>query len=126
MLRLSALVMAAAALGACSVRSLDGIGAAAGGPAIDQAVTECEARYQAHALTGWEQVAQCEREVATPRQLQEGPNLALLYDETWDNKTRLYRAIDRERLTKAEADARQAIDTRNMITIIQSIRGSDR
>ena len=121
-MRISAVAVAALALGACSVRSLDGIEAAADGPALQAAVAECEGRYQAGQLTGWEQVAHCERAVATPRQLEAGPSLGLLYDETWDNKTALYRAVDRARLTKAEADTRQAVDTRNMITIIESIR----
>jgi hypothetical protein len=45
-LRCLVIPLAAAALAACSTRSLSGIDAATAGPAIDAAVADCEARYR--------------------------------------------------------------------------------
>jgi len=120
--RVLMIAMAAAALAACSTRSLSGIEAAAGGAAIERAAADCAARYQSHALTSYAQVAQCEREVGLPEQQRAGPYMTLLYEVAWDNEIELYRQIDAGTLTKAQADQQQAIDARNMITIIRSIR----
>jgi len=114
--------LAAATLAACSTRSLSGIDAATAGPAIDTAVAECEAQYRNRALTSYEQVAQCEEAVALPEQQREGPYLTGLYEVAWSNKIELYRMVDAGALAKPEADRQQAIDSRNMIVIIRSIR----
>ena|ERR1700722_3742881 len=121
-LRVLVILLAAAALAACSTRSLEGLDAATAGPAIDHAVADCEARYQSRALTSYEQVAECEQAVALPEQKRAGPYLGLLYTTAWDNKIELYRDVDAGRLAKPDADQQQAIDSRNMITIIRSIR----
>lgn len=121
-LRFLVIPLAAAALAACSTRSLSGIDAATAGPAIETAVADCEARYQNRALSSYEQVAQCEEAVALPEQQREGPYLTGLYEVAWSNKIELYRKVDAGTLTKPEADRQQAIDSRNMIAIIRSIR----
>lgn len=122
MLRCLAVLAAAAALAGCSVRSLDGIEGAAAGPAIDQAVAACEGRLASQMLVSHEAVALCERTAALPGQLAQGPALEIFYDGVWANKAALYREVDRGHLTQEQADAQQAIDTRNMISIVRSIR----
>lgn len=120
--RVPMIAIAAVSFAACSTRSLSGIEAAAGGPAIEHAAAACEARYQSRALTSYAEIAQCEREVSLPEQQRDGPYMTLLYETAWDNEIELYRQIDAGTLTKAQADQQQAIDARNMITIIRSIR----
>jgi hypothetical protein len=116
------LLVLAIGLGACSTRSLAGLETAADGPAVQQAVADCEARYQGGALNSYRLVAECERAVALPEEQREGPYLTGLYEVLWRNKIELYDKIDAGRLTKPEADQQQAIDARNIVGIVRDIR----
>jgi len=92
------------------------------GPEVQVAVATCEQQYAARALTSLAQVAQCERAIALPQQIQHTPWLSGMYEGLWRDTIALYARVDGGELSKAEADRRIAIERRNWFTNINAMR----
>jgi hypothetical protein len=117
------LAVAAALLAAgCTNAPTEPSGTLMAGPAVEAASAACEPKYADHALTSLAALAECQRDVALPRQQQESPALAGMFAGLWRDKIELYAKVDRGELSRAEADRKIAIEADNWFNNIRSAR----
>jgi len=97
-------------------------GAVFSGPEVQAATAACEQKLASHALTGWAQVAECERDLALPQEQAQQSWLSGMFAGLWRDKIALYAKVDRGELTKAEADRQIAIEADNWLNNVRSVR----
>jgi hypothetical protein len=122
MFRHSLAVAATLLAAGCGGAPAEPSGAVMAGPAMEAASAACEPKYADHTLTSLAALAECERDVALPRQQQESPALAGMFSGLWHDKIDLYAKVDHSELSRTEADRKLAIEADNWFNNIRSAR----